>query len=54
MLQVLSSGLNLLGVNQHLTLAIWGLTLIGVMAVRFYLAPLIVEAVTKARRKKTR
>ncbi|WP_407051175.1 ABC transporter permease [Methyloraptor flagellatus] len=33
-LQVISSGLNQLGANQHLTLAIWGLTLIGVMAIR--------------------
>jgi len=31
-LQVISSGFNLLGLSQHLTLAIWGLTLIGVMA----------------------
>ncbi len=40
-LQVISSGLNLLGVNQHLIVAIWGFTLIAVMAVRFFLAPLI-------------
>lgn len=33
-LQIISSGLNQLGLSQHLTLAIWGLTLIGVMAVR--------------------
>ena len=33
-LQVLSSGCNLLGFSQHLTLAIWGMTLIGAMAVR--------------------
>jgi simple sugar transport system permease protein len=37
-LQVLSSGLNLLGANQHLSTAIWGLFLIGVMAIRFLLA----------------
>ena len=49
-LQVISSGLNLLGVNQHLTLAIWGFTLIAAMAVRFYLAPLIAEKVRHARR----
>lgn len=30
-LQVLSSGLNLLGANQHLSTAAWGLFLIGVM-----------------------
>jgi simple sugar transport system permease protein len=33
-LQVISSGFNLLGLSQHLTLAIWGLTLIGVMTVK--------------------
>lgn len=33
-LQVISSGANLLGLSQHLTLAIWGLTLIGVMALK--------------------
>jgi simple sugar transport system permease protein len=33
-LQVLSSGCNLLGFSQHLTLAIWALTLIGTMAAR--------------------
>jgi simple sugar transport system permease protein len=37
-LQVLSSGLNLLGANQHLATAIWGLFLIGVMIVRFLVA----------------
>jgi simple sugar transport system permease protein len=49
-LQVISSGLNLLGVNQHLTLAIWGFTLIAVMAVRFYLAPVVMDAIRYARR----
>lgn len=34
-LQVLSSGLNLLGANQHLSTAIWGLFLIGVMILRW-------------------
>ena len=34
-LQVLSSGLNLLGANQHLSTAVWGLFLIGVMAARW-------------------
>jgi simple sugar transport system permease protein len=34
-LQVLSSGLNLLGANQHLATAVWGLFLIGVMVLRF-------------------
>lgn len=34
-LQVLSSGLNLLGANQHLSTAVWGLALIGVMVLRW-------------------
>lgn len=34
-LQVISSGLNLLGANQHLATAVWGLFLIGVMVVRW-------------------
>ena len=34
-LQTLSSGLNLLGANQHLTTAVWGLILIAVMVSRF-------------------
>jgi simple sugar transport system permease protein len=34
-LQILSSGLNLLGANQHLSTAVWGLFLIGVMIMRF-------------------
>jgi len=34
-LQVLSSGLNLVGANQHLSTAVWGLFLIGVMALRW-------------------
>jgi simple sugar transport system permease protein len=33
-LQVISSGFNLLGLSQHLTLAIWGVTLIVVMGTR--------------------
>ena len=33
-LQVLSSGLNLLGANQHLSTAVWGLFLVAVMIVR--------------------
>jgi simple sugar transport system permease protein len=38
-LQVLSSGLNLLGANQHLSTAVWGLFLIAVMILR-WLAPI--------------
>lgn len=34
-LQMLSSGLNLLGANQHLSTAVWGLFLIIVMAMRW-------------------
>jgi simple sugar transport system permease protein len=52
-LQVISSGLNLLGVNQHLTLAIWGLTLILVMGVKFFLAPLIGAWRSTRRRRST-
>ncbi len=33
-LQTISSGFNLLGFSQHLTLALWGLTLIAVMAAK--------------------
>jgi len=34
-LQLLSSGLNLLGANQHLATAVWGLLLIAVMVLRW-------------------
>ena len=34
-LQVLSSGLNLIGANQHLATAVWGLFLIAVMVLRW-------------------
>jgi simple sugar transport system permease protein len=34
-LQLLSSGLNLVGANQHLATAVWGLLLAGVMVLRF-------------------
>ena len=37
-LQVLSSGLNLLGANQHLSTAVWGLFLILVMVLRHVIA----------------
>jgi simple sugar transport system permease protein len=40
-LQVIASGFNLLGLSQHFTLAIWGLTLIAVMTVKFLLAPFL-------------
>ena len=34
-LQLLSSGLNLLGASQHLATAIWGIMLVGVMILRW-------------------
>ncbi|MBD8554503.1 ABC transporter permease [Rhizobium sp. CFBP 8762] len=34
-LQLLSSGLNLLGANQHLATAVWGLLLVGIMILRW-------------------
>jgi len=37
-LQALSSGLNLIGANQHLSTAVWGLFLIGIMALRWVAA----------------
>jgi simple sugar transport system permease protein len=40
-LQVIASGFNLLGASQHLTLAIWGVTLVAVMGTRFFILPLI-------------
>lgn len=49
-LQVISSGCNLLGLSQHLTLAIWGLTLIAVMGVKFLVAPWLAERRALARR----
>jgi simple sugar transport system permease protein len=39
-LQALSSGLNLIGANQHLATAVWGLFLIAVMAIRWATAGL--------------
>ena len=34
-LQLLSSGLNLIGANQHLATAVWGILLLGVMVLRW-------------------
>lgn len=34
-LQLLSSGLNLIGANQHLATALWGILLVGVMVLRW-------------------
>lgn len=39
-LQLLSSGLNLLGANQHLATAVWGILLVGVMILRWVAAQL--------------
>ncbi|MFO1035797.1 MAG: ABC transporter permease [Geminicoccaceae bacterium] len=46
-LQVISSGCNLLGLSQHLTLAIWGLTLIAVMGVKFLIGPWLAERLSR-------
>lgn len=51
-LQVISSGCNLLGLSQHLTLAIWGLTLIAVMGVKFLVAPWLAERWRHQRRER--
>ncbi len=40
-LQTISSGFNLLGFSQHLTLALWGFTLIAVMAVKRFTVILV-------------
>jgi simple sugar transport system permease protein len=53
-LQVIASGFNLLGLSQHLTLAIWGLTLIATMAVKFLLAPLVARAAHPSAQDPTR
>jgi simple sugar transport system permease protein len=37
-LQLLSSGLNLMGANQHLATAVWGLLLLGVMLLRWFVS----------------
>lgn len=37
-LQLIASGLNVVGVNQHLVTAIWGLFLIAVMVIRYILS----------------
>lgn len=50
-LQVLSSGLNLLGANQHLATAVWGLFLIGVMVLR-HLSGRIAPLIRRRRRRK--
>jgi simple sugar transport system permease protein len=46
-LQLLSSGLNLLGASQHLATAIWGLMLVGVMILRWAAGQLRFLRITK-------
>ncbi|UXN66370.1 ABC transporter permease (plasmid) [Phyllobacterium sp. A18/5-2] len=41
-LQLLSSGLNLMGANQHLATAVWGILLIAVMILRWVAAQLMI------------
>ncbi|MDR6633680.1 simple sugar transport system permease protein [Phyllobacterium sp. 1468] len=41
-LQLLSSGLNLMGANQHLATAVWGILLIAVMILRWFAAQLMI------------
>ncbi len=41
-LQLLSSGLNLMGANQHLATAVWGILLIAVMILRWLAAQLMI------------
>ena len=50
-LQVISSGFNLLGLSQHLTLAIWGLTLIAVMGFKAVVPPLVRRVFRKSTHK---
>jgi len=51
-LQVISSGFNLLGLSQHLTLAIWGLTLIVVTGAKTVWAELGAAVSARRARKK--
>jgi simple sugar transport system permease protein len=46
-LQLLSSGLNLMGANQHLATAVWGILLIAVMILRWLAAQLMIFNRTK-------
>ncbi|MEO6014376.1 MAG: ABC transporter permease [Devosia sp.] len=46
-LQLLSSGLNLLGASQHLATAIWGLMLVGVMILRWVAGQLSFLRITR-------
>ena len=53
-LQVISSGCNLLGLSQHLTLAIWGLTLIAVTGTRTVWGALVSAAAQLRQARKER
>ena len=46
-LQLLSSGLNIMGANQHLATAVWGILLITVMILRFCRRPLQISQAKK-------
>jgi simple sugar transport system permease protein len=49
-LQLLSSGLNLLGASQHLATAVWGMLLVAVMILR-WLAGQAVARIERRRRR---
>ena len=53
-LQTLSSGLNLLGANQHLATAVWGLFLIAVMVLRSIWDTRFLQAILAGRNGATR
>jgi simple sugar transport system permease protein len=53
-LQTLSSGLNLLGANQHLATAVWGLFLVAVMVARWVWASRVLQMMIARRIDVTR
>lgn len=46
-LQLLSSGLNLIGANQHLATAVWGILLVGVMILRWAVSRIKISIVRR-------
>lgn len=46
-LQLLSSGLNLIGANQHLATAVWGILLVGVMILRWLASKIRISIIRK-------
>ncbi|APG94464.1 ABC transporter permease [Sinorhizobium americanum] len=46
-LQLLSSGLNLIGANQHLATAVWGILLVGVMILRWVASKIRISIIRK-------